>query len=105
MTKTKVNAGACGFSIDIICDTKENGMISLGIKTDCLSLKNLEGASMEFDAVGECYASFGTGEVFKTIVANLSHISCPVITAALKSIEAEAGLSIAQNVSIDIVKN
>lgn len=107
MTKVRVNPGVCGFIAEITAENiEDDDEIEVTVDTKCPTVsKMMESLGNRFDAYSVCMAKPGT-EIFHQYAAkNYSiHAACPMISAIIKTIEAEAGLALKKNVSIEFVE-
>ncbi|MBE6037854.1 MAG: hypothetical protein E7218_01455 [Anaerofustis stercorihominis] len=104
--KVTVNPGPCKLQTIIIAQTNDDDEITVSIQSDCGAYKkmNEELQDMTFDAYSEIFTPFGTSEIAGIYKKYVKHATCPVLSAILKAIEAEANLALPQNVTFEFEK-
>ncbi len=103
MTKILVRPGACGFDA-VIEATRSNNAVKLKIESKCENIKELAKDLQEV-SIEDFY---GSGSIAKnkiyTVATNcIRHPACPVPCAIAKAVEAELGLALKKNVSIEFL--
>ena len=101
MKTIKVNPGVCGLISTITVDGGGDTDVNITVETQCKNVqKMIEALDQPLDAYEVCFGKPGTGEVYEA-AENLAHAACPVPSAVLKCIEAEAGLALPKDVSFE----
>lgn len=104
MTRTIVNPGVCGLLTEIAVEKKSGKTYFLTVRSDCEMVRKL----------GEQMPELGMMDVFKKLLDTpvyklgsvcLKHVSCAVPCGILKTLEVEAGLAVARDVSISFKKD
>jgi hypothetical protein len=105
MTKVKVQPGPCGFTAVITADTTEDENVKVTVTTGCPSVtKMMKALGDTFDPMEVCLCKPGTDLFHAYASENFPvHAACPSIISILKCIEAEAGLALKANVSIEFI--
>lgn len=109
MKKVKVFAGICGFTTHIEAIDKGDYNATLVLDSECPNWQKvntiLEGRQL--NVMTELFKDKTTGElnsvVLNTALSVIPHVSCPVISGALKALEVNVGLALPQDAYIKIV--
>jgi hypothetical protein len=104
MTKVVIEPGVCGLktTVAVQSDDMQNAVVKA--ESQCPAIMKLVESLGELDSFTEIFNKFGESEVFKAAKAHCSHAACPVPTGILKGLEAECGLALPRDVSIQITK-
>ncbi|MBR6800594.1 MAG: hypothetical protein IKM61_02445 [Eubacteriaceae bacterium] len=104
--KVTVNPGPCKLTTVIIAEMNDDVEITLSIQSNCGAYKkmNEELSGMSIDAYSEIFTPFGTSEIAQIYKKYVKHATCPVLSAILKAIEAEANLALPTNVTFEFEK-
>ena len=104
--KVTVNPGPCRLTTTVYAEMNDDDEITIRIESDCGAYKKLneEFSEMTFDAYSEIFTPFGTGSIAKMYTKYVKHATCPVLSAILKAVEAEAGLALPQTVTFEFEK-
>ncbi len=104
--KVTVNPGPCKLTTVIIAEMNDDDEITLSIESDCGSYKkmNEELQEMTFDAYSEIFTPFGTSRLAEIYKKYVKHATCPVLSAILKAVGAEANLALPTNVTFEFEK-
>ena len=106
MTKVKIEPGICGFLTSVEAQADEDKVeVTLTVKSGCDAVrKMMEELGDTFDAMELCLCKPGqdpltewAGEHFPV------HSGCPIISGIIKCAEAEAGLALKKDCSIQFV--
>lgn len=102
MTKVRVEAGACGFAVDVTVRMDRDKNFHVSLDTECEMVKKMAGeiALLEFRAP---FASILHNPVYRSASKHLKHPACPVPSGILKAIEVEAGVCLPRPVSIEFM--
>ena len=101
MKKLKVNPGVCGLQCIVTAETNEDDEVIITAETNCAAVKQMIAAlDQPLDAMEVCFCKPGTGPVYEAAV-NLLHTACPLPSAILKCIEAEAGMALPKGVEFE----
>jgi len=105
MMKLKVNPGVCGLQCILTAETNDDDEVTITAETSCQAVKKMiDALEQPIEAMDVCFCKPGTGPVYEAAV-NLLHASCPMPSAVLKCIEAEAGLALTRGVEFEFDKN
>lgn len=104
--KVTVNPGPCKLTTVVIAEMNDDDEITVSIQSDCGAYKkmNEELQEMTFDAYSEIFTPFGTSQIAGIYKKYVKHATCPVLSAILKAIEAEANLALPTNVTFEFEK-
>jgi hypothetical protein len=103
MSKVKVSAGACGFTVVIKAEKNDKNKLKLKIASPCEMIKNL---AKELDEVSgdNVFLRINDSEIYKIASKHIKHPACPVPAAILKAIEVEMGFALPKDVTMTIEK-
>lgn len=103
MIKVEINPGACGFSVTVTAIADVLKKVKIVIETDCKQVKEL---ASEIESLGmEDIFGFPFAEdcVYQAAKKVIRHNSCPVPCGIIKTVEAELGLAVKQDVFIHFI--
>lgn len=104
MKKIKVCPGVCGLESVICADSEDMVEAELSVESQCPFVrKMIESIEQPVSAYEACFGKPGTGIIYEA-AASLAHMACPVPSAVVKLLEAECGLALPKNVSIEFVE-
>jgi len=105
MTKVKIDPGICGFVAEVTADYVDGVDVRLTISSGCKGVAGmLEALGDTFDAYELCFARPGTNPLYAYAAEHFpSHGGCPVIAGISKCVEAECGLALKRNASIEFI--
>lgn len=104
MKKLIVCPGVCGLTCTITAESEDGVECSLTADTSCGAVKNMMAAlEQPLSAYDVCFLKPGEGPVYEA-AAKLAHAACPVPSALIKAIEAECGLALAKNVTMEFTE-
>jgi len=104
MTSLKIEAGSCGFVINLSVKKDSKNTVILKLDTECKMLKQIN-QELETIQIIEALKGLTDNPVFKAASKHLKHPSCPVPFAILKAIETELGLALSKDVKIKFNRN
>lgn len=108
MATAIVEPGSCKLNSKITVNRSGQGRrdytVSIKIDSQCPSIKKLAEELKEVDGFQECFKKISSSEVYKLSEGKIKHLSCPVPSAILKTIEVECGLNLPQDVEMVITK-
>ena len=110
MTTVNIFAGICGFSTEVTSTDKGNYKAELSIRSECPNWNKVNQifAGKELDVMKELFKDKETGtlhsEVIDTALNMIPHVSCPVISGALKALEVSAGLALPKDATITFIQ-
>ena len=106
MTTVEISAGICGFMTTVNAQDKGGYKACFQLDTQCPNWKKVDEilGGEELNVMTELFKDKATGELnsrvldvsFKTI----PHVSCPVISGVLKSLEVCTGLALPKDATI-----
>ncbi len=103
MTKVKVNAGNCGFTVFITAEKEKGKKIAISLVTGCDMIMNmLEDISL-LDMRG-LFTNHISNPLYRSAAKHLKHAACPVPCAILKAAEVELGLCLPEDVIIQFTR-
>ncbi len=105
MTKTRIEAGICGFLTEIEANSEDSQHVSFKVNTNCETIDKLSKKLGIYDAYNEIKEGFD-GELFKVIRAELKGCcaGCAVPVGFFKSMQVAAVVALPKNISITISK-
>lgn len=104
MTKVKVNPGPCGFTGEITAQlTGDEDEVQVAVATGCPAVnKMLEELGNTFEPYSICMKKPGSNAFYEYASEKFPiHAGCATLIALTKAIEAEAGLALKKNVTIE----
>lgn len=102
MKKLRVDPGACGMTTEVVVELGPGRVFTLTVETDCPMVRDLA-AEVGSSKLGDALAPFDRNAVYRAAAASIRHVACPVPSAILKAMEAEAGASLPRPVRMDFV--
>ena len=100
----KINPGACGLITTVEVRKKDARVFMLELRSDCEMIQKL-GETLPELSMTDCFKRILDSIVYKQASACLKHVSCPVPSGILKTLEVEAGLAVAKDVSMKFLKD
>lgn len=110
MTKTKIQAGPCRFETIVTAEKVGKRKIKLHVDTQCPNMQKMYAGWVaengdEFDPFQFCMNRPGQDALHTYAAAHLPpHAACPVLAGLLRTIEAEAGLCVKADMSIQFLQ-
>jgi hypothetical protein len=104
MAKVEVDAGACGFKVDIEATTEDMQHIKLDIQTECPNFAKFTEEIKEVDAFDEIEPDSVNGKILNLWPKYLHCSACPVPSGIIKAVEVAAGLALPKDASIKITR-
>lgn len=109
MATAKVKPGSCKLDSTIIVNKagkrRRDYTVSIEIDSQCPSIKKLAEELKVVDGFEESFKKISTSEIYRLSEGKIKHLSCPVPSAILKTIEVECGLNLPQEVEMVITKD
>ncbi len=102
MATVKVDAGACGFTVEIEALTEDSQHVKLDIRTDCPNFPQFIEQIREVDAFQEIEPDTKSGKVLSLWPKYLHCAACPVPSGIIKAVEVAAGLALPKDVGMEI---
>lgn len=102
MTTVVVNSGACGFTVTIKAVKGKEKKIALSLDTACEMVQKMLADIATVDH-RVTLTGFRDNPVYLSAAKHLKHVACPVPSAILKAIEAEAGMNVPKDARIEFV--
>jgi hypothetical protein len=103
MTKVEINPGACGFVVTVIASKIEPKKATLVIQTDCDQVNEMAPMITHLTVRDILGFPFGEDMVYQAAKKVIRHASCPVPCGIIKTVEAELGLAVKQDVLIHFI--
>jgi len=100
MSRVKVEAGACGFTAVVQVEKVDARTVWVTIHSDCQQLTAMNPDLAEVHWRRGVFCRMTDSLVYQSASRHIRHAACPVPSAILKAIEAEVGLALAKDVSI-----
>jgi len=100
MTKVVVEAGICGFTATVEAVSLPAHKVGVTITSDCEDVAKIGEQLKEVDWPSLWKKQGDVDSVHQAALQSGGHITCPVPVAILKAIEAEAGLALPGDVTI-----
>lgn len=95
MQRVEVKAGVCGFCTVVTAVKQPDGGIRIEVQSECELVRRYVDGGVTVDPIEELY-----GEGGRFAERRPCHATCLVPVAALKAIEAEAGLALPRDAAI-----
>lgn len=100
MQRVEVSAGVCGFTT-VITARLQDGQVALDLESDCERIRQVAARLEAVDPIAELYGGAGASQI--RACCNASHATCVVPVAALKAVEAEAGLALPRDAGLRFI--
>ncbi len=106
MTNVTIFAGICGFTTQVMGKDKGGYKAELKIDSECPNWKKVNEilAGKELNVMTEIFKGKNTNtfnsQVLDIALKTIPHISCPVISGVLKTMEVSVGLALPKNATI-----
>ena len=104
MTKSRIDAGICGFQTAIEAQSDDGQNVNLTIQSGCPDIMAMAESLKSLDAYATVFGKLTDSPVYKLAAEHCSHAACPVPAGILKTIEVECSLALPKEVSIKITK-
>jgi len=104
MTKLEINPGACGFIVTVIASKIEPKKATLAIQTECEQVNEMAAMITHLTIEDILGFPFAEDRVYQAAKKVIRHASCPVPCGIIKTVEAELGLAVKQDVHIHFIK-
>jgi hypothetical protein len=99
MMRAVLDAGACGFRVEIEVSKLSSRRVSVALTSECEMISQLAEEIKELD----WHDALRGGEnsvLNKAVSQCIRHIDCPVLVGIIKVIEVEAGVALPKDVTI-----
>jgi len=106
MVEVIVFAGICGFTTRVVGEDKGGYMAGLDIDSECPNWKNVNEilGREDLNVMTELFKNRETGtlnsQVLEVALKTIPHVSCPVISGVLKTLEVSVGLALPKDATI-----
>jgi len=106
MTEVIIFAGICGFTTRVIGEDKGGYKAELNLESECPNWKKVNEVlgGKEINVMAELFKDKKTGtlnsQVLDVSFATIPHVSCPVISGVLKTLEVTVGLALPGDATI-----
>lgn len=106
MTTVRIDPGVCGFQAKATAQSEDQQEVILQVSSGCKAVQGMMDALGDtFDAYELCLGKPGTGPLYEYAAEHFpGHASCPVLAGIAKCVEAECGLALKRNASIQFVE-
>ncbi len=106
MTTVCIDPGVCGFQAKVTARSEDQQEVTLQVLSGCKAVQEMMDAlGNTFDAYELCLGKPGTGPLYEYAAEHFpGHASCPVLAGITKCVEAECGLALKRNASIQFVE-
>ena len=99
MTRVVVEAGICGFTVEVEAMKVSNRKVKVSLASECDMVREVNGQLGEIEWQ-DALASLVNSQICKSAFKCIKHLACPVPTAIVKAIEVEVGVALPRDVSI-----
>lgn len=106
MVEVEIQAGICGFSTIVRGEDKGGYKAELTLESDCANWRKFNEVfgGKEISAMTELFKDHNTGTINSLVIefalASIPHVSCPVISGVLKTLEVSVGLALPKDATI-----
>ncbi len=106
MAEVIVFAGICGFTTKVVGKDKGGYMAGLDIDSECPNWKKVNEilSREDLNVMTELFKDRETGtlnsQVLEVALKTIPHVSCPVISGVLKTLEVSVGLALPKDATI-----
>lgn len=100
MTKVRVNAGACGYTVIVKVQALDRKKIHINIITACRMLQSFNEELGVLDWTKGVFDRFCDSIIYKTAHDKLKHTDCPVPMAIIKAVQVELKGAVPKDVSM-----
>jgi hypothetical protein len=104
MTKVEINPGACGFRVIVIASKVEPKRATLVIQTECEQVNEMSSMITHLTIQDILGFPFSEDVVYQAAKKVIRHAGCPVPCGIIKTVEAELGLAVKQDVLIHFIE-
>ncbi len=104
MTKVEIKPGACGFLVTILATKVEPKKANVAIETECEQVNEMASMITHLTIQDILGFPFAEDRVYQAAKKVIRHASCPVPCGIIKTVEAELGLAVKQDVHIHFIK-
>ncbi|WP_022665551.1 DUF6951 family protein [Desulfospira joergensenii] len=110
MTNVEIFGGICGFTTRVSSEKHKGYKASFQLESQCPNWKKVNEilGGKELDIMAELFKDKETGTVNSQVIdlalRTIPHVSCPVISGILKSLEVCVGLALPKDASITFVE-
>jgi hypothetical protein len=102
MVNVKVEAGACGFTVEIAAVSEDMQHVRLDIRTDCPNFAEFIKEIEVVNAYDEIEPDSKNGKILNLWPKYLHCSACPVPSGIIKAVEVAAGLALPKDASIKV---
>lgn len=102
MAKVEIDAGVCGFKVQVEATTEDSQHVRLEIKTDCPNFAGFTDAIRLVDAFEEIEPNSRNGKILKSWPQYLHCSACPAPAGIIKAVEIAAGLALPKDATIRV---
>jgi len=110
MTTMKIFAGICGFTTVVQGEDKGGYKAIIHIDSECPNWKRVNDVlgGKEINVMAELFKDKKTGKVNSQVLdvslKSIPHVSCPVISGVLKTLEVSVGLALPKDATLTFEK-
>lgn len=104
MAKIRINPGACGLITTIRVKKNDRNNYSVQIESDCEMVEKL-GTEITDLTMMDAFKKILCNPVYSHGSSCLRHVSCPVPSGILKTLEVEAGLAVNKGVTMEFIED
>ena len=102
MAKVEIDAGACGFKVQVDATSADQQHVRLDITTDCPSFAEFKEVIRAVDAFEEIEPNGKRGKIIKQWPRYLHCSACPAPAGIIKAVEIAAGLALPKDATIRV---
>jgi len=99
-----VSAGACGHGTEITAEKEKAKTVRVVVETECEMVSKMAEDLGPLDMMA-VFTGFPDNPVYRAAARHLKHVSCPVPSAILKTVEVELGLAVPKDVHMEFARN
>ena len=107
MTRVKIEPGICGLNTKVEAEADDDGGVVVRIFSACGAIQKMaKELGEEFDPYDICFQKPGNGPFYEFARSGKApiHAACPTISGIVKCVEAECGMALKKNVSIEFIE-
>lgn len=104
MATVIVKPGACGLESTIVATKESLKKVNIQIESACPHIQNMQEDLQSINGMNECFAKFGSSQIYTAANKHCKHLACPVPTGIVKVVEVACEFAVARDVEMKISK-
>jgi len=104
MPELTIHAGICGFTTVIATASEDGQNVTIRYETECPHAAKAREELTGVDAYVELFRKPHETAVYAALSKHVPHVTCPLYSGFLKSIEAAAGLALPRDVTMQFTR-